>query len=278
MKKISIPHLKEMKAKGEVITMITAYSAWQARLVDEAGAEMTLVGDSLAMVEKGYPGTLPVTVDVMVDACAAVTRGTSRSFVVGDMPFLSYEVDRAQAIANAGRFVKEAAVDAVKLEGGLERAETIRAIVGAGMAVVGHIGLTPQSATLLGGFRVQGRDLEGARRLLADAKAVEEAGACALVLECVPAPLARLISERLTIPTIGIGAGGGCDGQVLVFHDILGLYGDFRPRFVKRYVEGGKILKEALETFVDDVRRRGFPDEAHSFGLDEALIEELRGS
>ncbi|QTX32576.1 3-methyl-2-oxobutanoate hydroxymethyltransferase [Aminithiophilus ramosus] len=278
MKKISIPHLKEMKARGEVITMITAYSAWQARLVDEAGAEMTLVGDSLAMVEKGYPGTLPVTVDVMVDACAAVTRGTSRSFVVGDMPFLSYEVDRAQAIANAGRFVKEAAVDAVKLEGGLERAETIRAIVGAGMAVVGHIGLTPQSATLLGGFRVQGRDLEGARRLLADAKAVEEAGACALVLECVPAPLARLISERLTIPTIGIGAGGGCDGQVLVFHDILGLYGDFRPRFVKRYVEGGKILKEALETFVDDVRRRGFPDEAHSFGLDEALIEELRGS
>ncbi len=278
MKKISIPHLKEMKAKGEVITMITAYSAWQARLVDEAGAEMTLVGDSLSMVEKGYPGTLPVTVDVMVDACAAVTRGTSRSFVVGDMPFLSYEVDRAQAIANAGRFVKEAAVDAVKLEGGLERAETIRAIVGAGMAVVGHIGLTPQSATLLGGFRVQGRDLEGARRLLADAKAVEEAGACALVLECVPAPLARLISERLTIPTIGIGAGGGCDGQVLVFHDILGLYGDFRPRFVKRYVEGGKILKEALETFVDDVRRRGFPDEAHSFGLDEALIEELRGS
>lgn len=278
MKKISIPHLKEMKARGEVITMITAYSAWQARLVDEAGAEMILVGDSLAMVEKGYSGTLPVTVDVMVDACAAVTRGTSRSFVVGDMPFLSYEVDRAQAIANAGRFVKEAAVDAVKLEGGLERAETIRAIVGAGMAVVGHIGLTPQSATLLGGFRVQGRDLEGARRLLADAKAVEEAGACALVLECVPAPLARLVSERLTIPTIGIGAGGGCDGQVLVFHDILGLYGDFRPRFVKRYVEGGKILKEALETFVDDVRRRGFPDEAHSFGLDEALIEELRGS
>ena len=278
MKKISIPHLKEMKARGEAITMITAYSAWQARLVEEAGAEMILVGDSLAMVEKGFPGTLPVTVDVMVDACAAVTRGASRSFVVGDMPFLSYEVDRAQAIANAGRFVKEAAVDAVKLEGGLDRVETIRAIVGAGMAVVCHIGLTPQSATLLGGFRVQGRDLEGARRLLADAKAVEEAGACALVLECVPAPLARLISERLTIPTIGIGAGGGCDGQVLVFHDILGLYGDFRPRFVKRYVEGGKILQEALEAFVGDVRRRGFPDEGHSFGLDEALMEELRGS
>lgn len=276
MKKISIPRLREMKAAGEAITMITAYSAWQARLVEEAGAEMILVGDSLAMVEKGHSATLPVTMEVMVDASAAVTRGASIPFIVGDMPFLSYEVDRAQAITNAGRFVKEAAVDAVKLEGGLERSETIRAIVGAGMAVVGHIGLTPQSTTLLGGFRVQGRDVEGARRLLADARAVEEAGACALVLECVPAPLARLVSESLSIPTIGIGAGQGCDGQVLVFHDILGLYGDFRPRFVKRYVEGGKILREGLKGFVDEVRRGDFPDDDHAFGLDEAVLRELK--
>ncbi len=276
MKKISIPRLREMKEKGEPITMITAYSAWQARLVEESGAEMILVGDSLAMVEKGFSGTLPATMETMVDACAAVTRGASVPFIVGDMPFLSYEVDPSQAVANAGRFIKEAAVDAVKLEGGRERAGTIRAIVGAGMAVVGHIGLTPQSATLLGGFRVQGRDVEGARRLLDDARAVEAAGACALVLECVPAPLARFISERVLIPTIGIGAGAGCDGQVLVFHDILGLYGDFRPRFVKRYVEGGRILKEALAEFVGEVRQGTFPDDGHSFGLDESVLEELR--
>ncbi len=276
MKKISIPRLREMKEKGEPITMITAYSAWQARLVEESGAEMILVGDSLAMVEKGFSGTLPVTMETMVDACAAVTRGASVPFIVGDMPFLSYEVDPSQAVANAGRFIKEAAVDAVKLEGGRERAGTIQAIVGAGMAVIGHIGLTPQSATLLGGFRVQGRDVEGARRLLDDARAVEAAGACALVLECVPAPLARFISERVLIPTIGIGAGAGCDGQVLVFHDILGLYGDFRPRFVKRYVEGGRILKEALAEFVGEVRQGIFPDDGHSFGLDESVLEELR--
>lgn len=275
MKKISLPRLREMKGGGEPITMITAYSAWQARLVEEAGAEMILVGDSLGMVEKGFPGTLPVTMDVMVDACAAVCRGASAPFIVGDMPFLSYEVDRPQAIANAGRLVKEAAVDAVKLEGGRERAGTIEAIVGAGMAVVAHIGLTPQSATLLGGFRVQGKDLEGARRLLDDARAVEAAGACAVVLECVPAPLARLVTNRLSIPTIGIGAGAGCDGQVLVFHDILGLYGDFRPRFVKRYADGGRILREGLTAFVDDVRRGTFPDDDHAFGLDEAVLEEL---
>lgn len=276
MKKITIPRLMEMKASHRPISMITAYSAWQARLVQEAEAEMILVGDSIGMVEKGFKGTNPVTMDVMIDACSSVSRGASSPFLVGDMPFMSYEVSNSQAIANAGRFIKESAMDAVKLEGGIGRADTVRAIVDAGIAVVGHIGLTPQSATLLGGFRVQGKDLKSSEKLLADAKALEEAGACAIVLECIPAPLASLISRRISIPTIGIGAGEGCDGQVLVFHDILGLYGEFRPKFVKRYVEGGKILAEALSSYVSDVRSATFPDDDHSFDIDSSIVEELK--
>lgn len=278
MKKITIPFLMKMKNTHRPISMITAYSSWQAKLVQDAGAEMILVGDSIGMVEKGFTGTNPVTMDVMIDACSSVSRGASAPFLVGDMPFMSYEIDNSQAIANAGRFIKEAAMDAVKLEGGTTRAETVRSIVNAGIAVVGHIGLTPQSATLLGGFRIQGKDLKGAKKLLADAIALEEAGACSIVLECVPAPLARLISQKLSIPTIGIGAGEGCDGQVLVFHDILGLYGEFRPKFVKRYLEGGKILTEALSSYVADVRNGSFPDDDHSFDMDRSIMEELKKS
>ena len=278
MKKITIPRLMEMKDSHQPISMITAYSSWQARLVQDAGAEMILVGDSIGMVEKGFKGTNPVTMDVMIDACSSVSREASEPFLVGDMPFLSYEIDNSQAIANAGRFIKESAMDAVKLEGGVERAKTVRSIVNAGIAVVGHIGLTPQSATLLGGFRVQGKDLKGAKKLLADGKALEEAGACAVVLECVPAPLASLISQELSIPTIGIGAGEGCDGQVLVFHDILGLYGEFRPRFIKRYLEGGKLLTEALSSYVSDVRKGTFPDSDHSFDMDRSVLNELKKS
>ncbi len=276
MKKVSIPRMMEMKASGEPISMITAYSSWQAAVVQEAGADMILVGDSIGMVEKGFSGTIPVTMDMMIDACSAVARGASTPFIVGDMPFLSYEVDRSVAVANAGRFIKEAGIDAVKLEGGTRRADTVRAVVDAGIAVVGHIGLTPQSATLLGGLRVQGRDLDGARALLEDARALERAGACSVVLECVPAPLAELITEELSIPTIGIGAGAGCDGQVLVFHDILGLYGDFMPKFVKRYLDGGRILTAALADHVAEVRSGTFPSEAHSFEMGRSVIEELR--
>lgn len=278
MKKVSLNRLSEMKAKGEPISMLTAYSFWQARLVEEAGAEMILVGDSYGMVEQGLKGTVPVTMDMMVLACQAVTRGATGPFVVGDMPFMSYEADEAEAVRNAGRLMKEAGVDAVKVEGGRARAATVRAMTRAGIAVVGHIGLTPQSATLLGGFRVQGKDAESARNLLEDARALEEAGARALVIECVPAPLAGRISAAISIPTIGIGAGAGCDGQVLVFHDVLGLYGDFKPRFVKRYVEGGNILGKALEEYVKDVRSKTFPSEAHSFAMDISVLDEVAGS
>nr|WP_321501497.1 3-methyl-2-oxobutanoate hydroxymethyltransferase [uncultured Dethiosulfovibrio sp.] len=275
MRKVTIPQLMEMKASGRPISMITAYSSWQAAMVQESGAEVILVGDSLGMVEKGFSSTVPVTMDTMIDACSAVARGVSSPFLVGDMPFMSYEVDRAQAVANAGRFIKEAGMDGVKLEGGVERADTVKAIVDAGIAVVGHIGLTPQSATLLGGFRVQGKDLAGAEKLLADGRALQDAGACSIVLECVPAPLAEILTKDLSIPTVGIGAGSGCDGQVLVFHDILGLYGDFRPKFVKRYLDGGKVLTEALASYVSDVRERSFPEEGHSFDMDLSVLEEL---
>lgn len=278
MKKVSLNRLAEMKANGEPISMLTAYSFWQARLVEEAGAEMILVGDSFGMVEQGLKDTVPVTMDMMVLACRAVTRGARGPFIVGDMPFMSYEADEAEAVRNAGRLLKEAEVDAVKVEGGKDRAATVRAMTRAGIAVVGHIGLTPQSATLLGGFRVQGKDAESARRLIEDARALEEAGARALVLECVPAPLAERITATISIPTIGIGAGAGCDGQVLVFHDVLGLYGDFKPRFVKRYVEGGKFLGQALGAYVKDVREKTFPAEANSFGMDASVLDEVSDS
>ena len=267
---------REMKLRKEKITMLTAYNAWQARLAENAGAEMLLVGDSVGMVEHGFPDTLDVTLDMMVLHCAAVSRGSEKAFLVGDMPFLSYEVDEREAIRNAGRLIREGRVQAVKLEGGVNRFETIKSIVRAGIPVMGHVGLTPQTSIALGGYKVQGKDRESARRVLEDAMAVEKAGAFAIVLECVPSPLASLVTEKLSIPTIGIGAGPGCDGQVLVLHDVLDLYGMFRPKFVKVFADGGRILLEGLEKYVLEVKQGEFPGEEHGFTMDAGLLEELK--
>ena len=275
MERLTIPRLWEMKRQGEPIVMLTAYNVWQTRLVEAAGADMILVGDSLGMVEHGYEGTAPVTLDMMILHCAAVMRSRKRTFVTGDMPFLACEVSDPEAVRSAGTLLKESGVDSVKVEGGRRRAHTIAALTEAGIAVMGHIGLTPQSAVSLGGFRVQGKTTEQARRLLDDARAVEDAGAFAVVLECVPAELASIVTAQLSIPTIGIGAGLGCDGQVLVFHDVLGLYGDFKPKFARRYAEGGTILTQGLESFVREVRQRAFPAPEHAFALDPRVREEL---
>jgi len=267
---------REMKLRKEKITMLPAYNAWQARMAEKAGAEMLLVGDSVGMVEHGFPDTLDVTLEMMVLHCAAVSRGSEKAFLIGDLPFLTYEVDEREAVRNAGRLVREGRVQAVKLEGGVNRFETIRAIVRAGIPVMGHVGLTPQTSIALGGYKVQGKDRESARRVLEDAMAVEKAGAFAIVLECVPSPLARLITEKLSIPTIGIGAGPDCDGQVLVLHDVLDLYGTFRPKFVKVFADGGKILLEGLEKYVSEVKQGEFPSGEHGFTMDEGLLEELK--
>ncbi|MCX7828100.1 MAG: 3-methyl-2-oxobutanoate hydroxymethyltransferase [Thermanaerothrix sp.] len=274
-RKVSIPDLHNMKAKGQKIVMHTAYNHWQAQMAEEAGADTILVGDSAGMVEHGFSSTVPVTMDMMLMHCSAVTRGAKRPFIVGDMPFLSYEVSPEEAVRNAGRLIKEAGVDAVKLEGGTSRRDAIGAIVRAGIPVVGHVGLTPQSATQLGGFRVQGRDRERASKVLEDALSVQEAGACMVVLECVPTPLAKLITERLSIPTIGIGAGPFCDGQVLVFHDILGLFDAFKPKFVKRYLNGRELMVEALSRYTQEVRSQSFPEDLHGFSMDPSDLEGL---
>ena len=274
--RLGLNDFRGMKSCGEKIPMLTAYTTWQARLAEKAGAEMLLVGDSVGIVEHGVPDTLGVTLDMMVLHCAAVSRGSEKAFIVGDMPFMSYEADDREAIRNAGRLLREGRVQAVKLEGGKNRAETIQAIVKAGIPVMGHVGLTPQSSIALGGFKVQGKDLAGARRVLEDALAVAEAGAFAIVLECVPSLLAKLITEKVPIPTIGIGAGPFCDGQVLVLHDVLDLYGAFRPKFVKVYTEGSKTIEEALCRYVGEVKAGGFPDEEHAFKMDASLLEELR--
>ncbi|MCF7936783.1 MAG: 3-methyl-2-oxobutanoate hydroxymethyltransferase [Synergistales bacterium] len=276
MKRITLGKLQQMKEEGEPIVMLTAYSTWQAKLADAAGAEMLLVGDSLGMVEQGLEDTVGVTEEMIHMASAAVMRARPRAFVVGDMPFLSYEVDTREAVRNAGRLVKQTGVDAVKIEGGVNRAETIRALVNAGIPVVGHVGLTPQSSTLLGGYRVQGKDAGRAREVLDDALAVDRAGASVLVMECIPAPLAERITAECAIPTIGIGAGVGCDGQVLVFHDVLGLYsGGVSPRFVKRYLDGASVLGEALTAYRAEVKDRSFPADEHSYGMDPEILDGL---
>ncbi|MDY7091702.1 MAG: 3-methyl-2-oxobutanoate hydroxymethyltransferase [Acidobacteriota bacterium] len=253
--------------------MVTAYDLSSARLVDAAGIDVILVGDSLAMVMLGMESTVPLTMDELVHHCRAVARGSRRGFLVGDMPFLSYQVEIPQALRNAGRLLKEGGMGAVKLEGGRVMAPTVRALVERGIPVMGHIGLTPQSISQLGGYRVQGKTAESARGLLEDALALEAAGCFSLVLESVPAPVAEVISRRLRIPTIGIGAGVGCDGQVLVYHDMLGLFDDFQPRFVKRYAEVGEEIHRALSEYRQDVEERRFPSEEHTYPMDE---EELR--
>jgi 3-methyl-2-oxobutanoate hydroxymethyltransferase len=270
--KLPITELAGMKERGQPIVMVTAYDAPSGRLADEAGADVVLVGDSAAMTVLGHDSTVPATMDEMIVLTRAVTRGARRPLVVADMPFGSFQVSDTGAVENAIRFVKEAGADAVKLEGAgpmLSRAETI---VAAGIPVMGHIGLTPQSATALGGFRAQGRTADQARRLVSDARALEAAGCFSLVLEAVPAPVATRISRVLTIPTIGIGAGAGTDGQVLVWHDLLGLYSGTSPRFVKRYADLAPVIRDALRAYAADVRAGTFPEEQHTYAMtDEEL-------
>lgn len=266
---------KEAKEKHEKLTMLTAYDYSTAKLIDESGVNSILVGDSLGMVCLGYEDTLSVTMEDMIHHTRAVSRGAKNALVVADMPFMSYQTSVYDAVVNAGRLMKEGRAQAVKLEGGKEVVEQIRAIVNASIPVVAHIGLTPQSINAFGGFKVQGKSEEAAKRLLEEAKAVEEAGAFAVVLECVPAKLAEFISKKISIPTIGIGAGAGCDGQVLVYQDMLGMYSDFVPKFVKQYAKVGEVMKKAFEEYIKEVKDGVFPEEKHTFKIDEEVIEKL---
>ena len=268
--KLAITELAEMKRRGEKIAMVTAYDYPSGRLVDEAGIELILVGDSAAMVVLGHHSTVPVTVDEMVMLTKAVTRGARRPLVVADMPFGSFQVSNEAALESAVRFIKEAGADAVKLEGAGATLERVRALVGAGIPVIGHVGLTPQSATMLGGFKAQGRTAAKAARLCEDALALEQAGCFALVLEAVPAPVAARVTSALAIPTIGIGAGRDCDGQVLVLHDLLGLYDGPAPRFVKRYADLASEIRTALEAYASDVRSGAFPDDQHTYAMPDS--------
>jgi 3-methyl-2-oxobutanoate hydroxymethyltransferase len=279
--KLPITELAEMKARRQPIVMVTAYDAPGGRLADQAGVDLILVGDSAAMTVLGHDSTVPATMDEMLMLTRAVTRGARRPLVVADMPFGSFQVTDEDAARNAIRFVKEAGADAVKLEGAGQMLSRVRAIVGAGIPVMGHIGLTPQSATMLGGFKAQGRSAEKALALLADARALEAAGCFSLVLEAVPEPVARRVSGELAIPTIGIGAGAGTDGQVLVWHDLLGLYDGRAARFVKRYADVGETIRGALEEFAADVRAGGFPAEEHTYSMPDeelALFEQAAGT
>ena len=258
---VTAPDFRSAKPRGLKLSVITAYDYTSARLADDAGVDGILVGDSLGMVVQGHPTVIPVTLDEMVYHVKCVVRGTRHALVIGDLPFMTYQASSEQAVLSAGRLVKEAGAQAVKLEGGVRVMDQIRAVVEAGIPVMGHVGLTPQSVHQLGGFRVQ-RDED---QLLADAEAVERAGAFAMVLECMPADLAAKVTATVSIPTIGIGAGPGCDGQVLVFHDLLGLYPDFRPKFAKRYADLGDQVRKAIETYTKEVREGTFPGPEHSF-------------
>jgi 3-methyl-2-oxobutanoate hydroxymethyltransferase len=266
--KVTIHTLRAMKERGERIAMLTAYDATFARLLDEAGTDILLVGDSLGMVVQGHETTLPVTLDEMIYHCRAVVRGAKRAHVVGDMPFMTYQASFEQALANAGRLVKEGGCHAVKLEGGAQHADLVRRLVGSGIPVMGHIGLTPQSFHQLGGFKVQGREDGGRERLIADARALADAGAYAIVLEGIPSEIAAEITAAVTVPTIGIGAGVGCDGQVLVCYDLLGMDESFKPKFVRRYENLAVRIRTAAQAYGDDVRGATFPSEAESFTLD----------
>ncbi len=268
MKKVTINTLRKMKQAGERITMLTAYDATFARLLDRAGTDVLLVGDSLGMVVQGHETTLPVTMDQMVYHCAAVKRGVQHAHLVGDLPFGSYQGTPDEAVKNAVRLVAEGGCESVKLEGGAEYAEVVKRIVRAGVPVMGHIGLTPQSVHKLGGYVLQGRTEERAQQLFADAKALEAAGCYALILEMMPSELSAEISQALSIPVIGIGAGAGCDGQVLVIYDLLGLNPDFSPRFVKKYLDLGMLISDAVRSYNDEVRHGAFPGPEHSFSVE----------
>jgi 3-methyl-2-oxobutanoate hydroxymethyltransferase len=263
--KVTVTTLRQMKAQGERITMVTAYDALFARLVDRGGADVILVGDSLGMVMKGEENTLNVTVDEVIYHTRAVVRGAARAHVVADMPFMSYQADPVEAFRNAGRLIKEGGAHSVKLEGGEEYAPLVEKLVRAGIPVMGHVGLTPQSVHAMGGFKVQGREPAEAARILRDAKALEAAGAYAVVLEGVPVELARVVTEALSIPTIGIGAGADCDGQVLVIYDLLGMFDGFVPKFVKQYARLGDAVAEAVGTYREEVRAGTFPEDRHTY-------------
>jgi len=268
-KKVTVSEIRNKKGRGERIVMLTAYDYPTASLVDEAGVDCILVGDSLGMVVLGYENTLPVTMEEMLHHCKAVRRGARYALLVGDLPFMSYQADVVEAVHNAGRMLKEGGMDAAKLEGGIRMAPTVAAIVATGIPVMGHIGLTPQSVSQLGGFRVQGRHADTAHRLLEDALALEEAGCFSIVLESIPDRVAEVISQRVGVPTIGIGAGVGCDGQVLVLHDMLGLFDKFTPRFVHRFADLQGTILDAVRSYGDDVRTGQFPGAEHTFHISD---------
>jgi len=280
MRRVSIDDLRAMKQRGEKFAMLTAYDYPTARLLDEAGVPIILVGDSLGMVVLGYSSTLPVTMADMIHHVGAVVRGTQRTHVVADMPFMSYQASPEDALRNAGRFLQEAGAQSVKLEGGVSVAETVRRLVEAGIPVMGHIGLTPQSLNQFGGYKIQGKTPAAAVKLLNDAVALEQAGAYAVVLETIPAPLGKLVSERLSIPTIGIGAGPYCDGQVQVLHDMLGLHPDFVPKHAKQYAHLAEEIGRAVREYLAEVQESRFPTERESFMMGpegEAALAELSG-
>ncbi len=273
--KNTVTTMRQQKEDGQKITMLTAYDYSTAKLMDEAGVNSILVGDSLGMVMLGYEDTLSVTMEDMIHHTAAVCRGAKNALVVGDMPFMSYQTSIYDAVFNAGRLMKEGRCQAVKLEGGAAVCPQIKAITEASIPVMAHIGLTPQSINAFGGFKVQGKSEDAARRLLEEAKAVEAAGAFAVVLECVPAKLAELISQTISIPTIGIGAGAGCDGQVLVYQDMLAMYSDFKPKFVKHFAEVGSAMKAGFTAYIEAVQDGSFPGEEHCFKIDDEVIQKL---
>lgn len=276
--RVNINQIRDMKLKGEKIAMLTAYDYSTARIVDEAGIPLILVGDSLGMVVLGYESTIPVTMEDMLHHTKAVVRGTKNAMVVGDMPFMTYTISIEEALRNAGRFIQEAGAQAVKLEGGLTVAATVRRIVDCGIPVMGHIGLTPQSINALGGYKIQGKTPAAAQKLLADAAALEQAGVFAIVLETVPAPLAALVTKQVSVPTIGIGAGAGCDGQVQVINDMLGSFSDFVPKHAKQYAKLSDIIKTAVTDYLGEVKSGAFPTDKNSFTMDEAILVNLKKS
>lgn len=267
--------LQKQKNEHEKMTMVTAYDYTTAKIMDECGVNMILVGDSLGMTMLGYEDTLSVTMEDMIHHTAAVARGTKDAFLVADMPFMSYQTSVYDAVVNAGRLMKEGRANAVKLEGGAEFVPHVEAIVKASIPVVAHIGLTPQSVNAFGGFKVQGKDEEAAKKLITDAKALEAAGACMVLMECVPAKLAKIITEELTVPTIGIGAGPDCDAQVLVYQDLLAMYGGFKPKFVKVFANVGELMREGVKEYIKETKEGTFPAEEHCFKIDDSVIEKL---
>ena len=270
--RVTIRTFQEMKRRGEKIAMLTAYDYTSAKILESAGIPLLLVGDSLGQVVLGYDSTVPVTMDEMIHHVRAVVRGTSTAHVVADMPFMSFQADRGEAVRNAGRLLKEGGAQSVKLEGGARTAETVSRIVESGIPVMGHVGLTPQSVNQLGGYRVQGRSPKAAVQLMEDVRALEDAGAYSIVLELLPAPLAADITDRLSVPTIGIGAGPGCDGQVQVFHDLMGLFTDFVPKHTRRYAALADAIRDAAAGYAADVQAQSFPSARESFDMDDAIL------